>query len=83
MTEVEQVDSVKDLSKKKILAILDSNLELQGDIYNVKLFSCDKEGKNWLYSDVEGFLTFIIKYQVKTKYLTIFDSTSFEKLFQY
>ena len=83
MTEVEQVDSVKDLSKKKILAILDSNLELQGDIYNVKLFSCDKEGKNWLYSDVEGFLTFIINYQVKTKYLTIFDSTSFEKLFQY
>ena len=83
MTEVEQVDSVKDLSKKKILAILDSNLELQGDIYNVKLFSCDKEGKNWLYSDVEGFLTFIINYQVKTKYLTIFDSTSFEKLFKY
>ena len=69
--------------KKKILSILPNNLELQGDIYNVKLFSCDKEGKNWLYSDVEGFLGFLIDYQLKTKYLVIYDETTYEKLFQY
>lgn len=83
MAEAEQLDSVRDLAKKKILAILDSNLELQGDIYNVKLFSCDRDGKNWLFSDVEGYLGFIINYQIKTKYLVIYDSTTFEKLFQY
>ena len=83
MAEVEQLDSVRDLAKKKILAILDANLELQGDIYNVKLFSCDRDGKNWLFSDVEGYLGFIVNYQIKTKYLVIYDSTTFEKLFQY
>ena len=79
----EQQEWRKELGKKKILSILPNNLELQGDIYNVKLFSCDKEGKNWLYSDVEGFLGFLIDYQLKTKYLVIYDETTYEKLFQY
>lgn len=79
----EVIDKGKELSKKKILSILPVNQELQGDIYNVKLYSCDKEGKNWLYSDVEGYLGFIIDYQYKTKFLVIYDNQSFEKLFQY
>ena len=83
MADGELFDKGKELSKKKILAILPPHLELQGDIYNVKLFSCDKEGKNWLYSDVEGYLCFIIDYNNKTKYLVIFDNPSFEKLFKY
>ena len=83
MAEAEQYDIGKELAKKKVLSILPQNLELQGDIYSVKLFSCDKEGKNWLYSDVEGYLGFIIDYQLKTKYLVIYDSTSIEKLFQF
>ena len=82
MAEAEQYDMVKEIAKKKIYSILSANLELQGDIYIVKLFSCDREGKNWLYSDVEGYLCFIIDYQVKTKYLVIYDNRNFEKLFQ-
>jgi hypothetical protein len=81
--EEEQYNIGKELAKKKVLSILTPNLELQGDIYNAKLFSCDRDGRNWLYSDVEGFLCFIVDYQLKTKYLVIFDITSFEKLFQY
>ena len=81
--EEEQYNIGKELAKKKVLSILSPNLELQGDIYNAKLFSCDRDGKNWLYSDVEGYLCFIVDYQLKTKYLVIFDMTSFEKLFQY
>lgn len=69
--------------KKKILSILQPHLELQSDIYNVKLYSCDKEGKNWLFSDVEGFLCLIIDYNLKTKYIVIYHETTFEKLFQY
>lgn len=83
MAEPEVFDMRKELTKKKILSVLNPNLELQGDIYNVKLYSCDKEGKNWLYSDVEGYLGLIIDYQIKTKYLVIYDSTSIEKIFQY
>ena len=55
-----EIDKARDLAKKKILAILPPNLEMYGEIYNVKLYSCDKEGKNWLYSDVEGFCCIII-----------------------
>ena len=56
---------------------------MYGDIFNVKLYSCDRDGKNWLYSDVEGFFCVIIDYQVKTFYITIYDFSTFEKLFQF
>ena len=82
MAEV-QVNKARDLAKKKILSILTPNLEMYGDIFNVKLYSCDRDGKNWLYSDVEGFFCVIIDYQVKTFYITIFDSSTFQKLFQF
>ena len=74
---------VKDLTKKKILSIIPPNLELYGEIYNVKLYSCDKDGRNWLYSDVEGFCCLLINEQSKFIYLAIFDPFSYEKLFQY
>ena len=74
---------IKDLTKKKILSIIPDKLDLYGEIYNAKLYSCDKEGKNWLYSDVEGFCCLLINEQIRTIYLTIFDPFSYEKLFQY
>lgn len=68
----------KDLTKKKILSIIPPNLELYGDLYNVKLYSCDKEGHNWLYSDVEGFCCLLINESSKLIYLAIFDPFSYE-----
>ena len=63
---------------------MNPNLELQWDIfYNAKLFSCDRDGKNWFYCDAKGNLGFIVDYSLKTKYLVIYDSTSIEKIFQY
>jgi hypothetical protein len=56
---------------------------MYGEIYNAKLYSCDKEGKNWLYSDVEGFCCLLINEQSKIIYLSIFDPFTYEKLFQY
>ena len=72
-----------DIEKKKILAILPTNQELQGDIYNVKLYSSDREGIDWLYSGLEGNLAFVVDFQIKTKYLMLFDPTNYEKVFQY
>ena len=74
---------VKDLTKKKILSIIPSNLELYGELYMVKLYSCDKDGRNWLFSDVEGFCCLLINESSKLIYLAIFDPFTYEKLFQY
>ena len=72
-----------DIEKKKILAILPNNQELQGNIYNVKLYSSDREGVDWLYCGLEGNLGLIVDFQAKTKYLCIYDPTNYEKVFQY
>ena len=69
----EHAFKAKDLTKKKILSVIPPNLEMYGEIYNVKLYSSDIEGKNWLYTDVEGFCCLLINEQSKIIYLTIFD----------
>ena len=79
----EHAFKAKDLTKKKILSVIPPNLEMYGEIYNVKLYSSDIEGKNWLYTDVEGFCCLLINEQSKIIYLTIFDPFTYEKLFQY
>ena len=38
---------------------------------------------NWLYSGLEGNLGLIVDFQVKTKYICIYDPITCEKLFQY
>lgn len=71
------------MEKKKILAILPSHQELQGDIFNVKIYSSDREGVDWLYSGIEGNFCLVVDFQIKTKYLMLFDPTNYEKVFQY
>ena len=71
------------MEKIKILAILPNNQELQGDIYTVKIYSSDREGEDWLYSGLEGLLALIIDNSVKTKYICLYDPTSYQKCFQY
>ena len=71
------------VTQKKILATLEPGLDLTLISSNVKLYTSNQEGKNWLYSDLEGLLCFILDYNVKTKYLVLYNSFSFEKIFQY
>ena len=71
------------IEKEKILAILPDNQELQGDIFNAKLYSSDKEGEDWLFSGLEGNLCLIVDYQIKTKYLIMYHPINYEKIFQY
>ena len=71
------------MDKIKILAILPSSQELQGELYKVKLYSSDKEGEDWLYSGLEGFLALIIDNSYKTKYLCLYDPNTYQKCFQY
>ena len=46
--------------QKKILSILPPEQELNLFTSNVKLFSSKQDGKDWLYSDLEGLLCFIL-----------------------
>ena len=71
------------IERKKMLAIIPSNQEIQGDIYNIKIYSSDREGVDWLFSGLEGNLVLIVDFQVKTKYLAMFDPTNYQKVFQY
>ena len=53
MEEEEEKGKIN-MEKIKILAILPSHQELQGELYSVKLYSSDKDGEEWLYSGLEG-----------------------------
>ena len=82
MSEEENKQNYK-LEKIKILSILPNSRELQGDIYFAKLYSSDMEGIDWLYSGVEGYLGLIVDHEAKTKYISMFDQTSYQLTFQY
>ena len=69
--------------KIKINSLIPENKELQGDIYLVKLYSSDMEGIDWLYSGLEGYLGLIVDYEAKTKYISMFDQTTYQIIFQY
>ena len=69
------------IEKEKILAILPTGQELQGDIFNVKIYSSDKEGENWLFSVLEGNLGLIVDYTIKTKYLIMYHPIIMKKFF--
>ena len=71
------------INKIKILAILPSHQELQGQLYSAKLFSSDRDGERWLYSGIEVLLALIIDHNLKTKYICLFDPANYQKCFQY
>ena len=71
------------IKKNKLLTCLSSNQKIEEIIFNVKLYTSDFEGKNWLYSDLEGTLIFVLDYKKKTRFFSLFDSYSFENLFSY
>jgi hypothetical protein len=75
-------ENFQKLEKKKILAILGSNREMY-KICLAKIYTSDKEGESWLYSDLEGFLCFVLDYNIKTRFLVMFDPTTYERLFQF
>ena len=53
------------IKKNKLLTCLSSNQKIEEIIFNVKLYTSDFEGKNWLYSDLEGTLIFVLDYKKK------------------
>jgi hypothetical protein len=75
-------ENFQKLEKKKILAILGSNREMY-KMCSAKIYTSNREGESWLYSDLEGFLCFVLDYNIKTRFLVMFDPTTYERLFQF
>jgi len=82
MTEQEIIPQ-KVLNEKRILSTLEPNLDIYGHMTIVKLFSSDITGKNWLNSDIQGYLCLILDYHYKTIYIRIYDTITYQILFQY
>ena len=79
----EEDGSKLNMEKIKILSILPSCQELQGQLFTAKLYSSDMEGREWLYSGLEGHLILVMDSNVKTKYLCLYDPITYQKIFQY
>jgi len=75
-------ENYQKLEKKKILAILGSNREMY-KMCSAKIYTSSREGESWLYSDLEGFLCFVLDYNIKTRFFVMFDPTTYERLFQF
>ena len=81
--DVDEDKGKLNMEKIKILSILPNNQELQGGIYISKIYSSDMEGEDWLYSGLRGFLALIVDYNLKTRYICLYDPTNYQKVFQY
>jgi hypothetical protein len=75
-------ENFQKLEKKKILSILGSSREMY-KMCSAKIFTSNKDGETWLYSDLEGFLCFVLDYTIKTRFFVMFDPTTYECLFQF
>ena len=60
MTEEENQNSIL---QKKLFAILSPEHDLIQFTSNVKIFTSKEDGKDWLYSDLDGLLCFILDYK--------------------
>lgn len=71
-----------ELERRKILAILGTSRDLI-KLTLAKIYTSDKNGENWLFSDLDGFLCFILDHNLKTRFFVMFDFDTYEKLFQF
>ena len=79
----EEKSKLEKIKKYKLLTCLSSFQKIEEIFFNVKLYTSDIEGQNWLYSDLEGMLVFVLDQKKKTRFLSLFDTYSFENLFSY
>jgi len=81
----------EELIRKKILTILGYDKQLIS-MAQAKLFTSTKETENsqeniicnndeWLYSDLEGYLCYVLDFNKKCRYFRLYENTTFQVLF--
>jgi hypothetical protein len=78
----ESKETYTELEKRRVLALLGEGRDLM-EMVSAKIYTTSKEVSNWLYSDLEGFLCYIIDYNEKSQYFILYDYNTFEKLLQF
>jgi hypothetical protein len=71
------------LHKKKIIATLPPNQELESVLYNTRLYSAGVDGEDWLFSGLEGKTAIVVDYQIKTRYIMMFNQSNYGIIFKY
>lgn len=75
------METFTEIERRRLLAILGENKELAA-LACSKIFTASKDCCEWLDSDLEGFLCFVIDHSDNSRYLVLYETTSYEKLFQ-
>jgi hypothetical protein len=75
-------ETYSELEKRRVLALLGEGRDLM-EMVSAKIYTTTKDGSTWLYSDLEGFLCYVIDYVEKSQYFILYDFNTFEKLLQF
>jgi hypothetical protein len=78
----ERKETFSEFEKRRVMSIIGEGRDLM-EMVSAKIYTNDKEGRSWLFSDLEGFLCHIIDYNEKTQYLFLYDYNSLEKHLQF
>lgn len=70
-----------EIDKRKILSILGPDIELI-KLASCKIYTTTKENDSWLYSDIEGFLCFVLDFKFKARFLIVFDMDTYKPTFR-
>jgi len=68
-----------DTERKRLIAIVGKTNEILA-ITCAKIYTTAKDAEYWLYSDLEGFLCYVMNYEEKTRYLHLYDTETYELL---
>ena len=74
-------NTLRDSDNKKILTILGTHVEVI-KIVNCAIYTTTKNNETWLYSNLEGLLSFCLDYRDKTAKFIMFDKAEFVILFK-
>ena len=76
------MNTYTDTERKRLLAIIGKSNEIHS-ITCVKIYTAGKDAEYWLYSDLEGFLCYVMNMEEKTRYLCLYDTETYELLFKF
>jgi hypothetical protein len=75
------METVSEIERRRLIAILGEDRELFA-LSCAKIFTAGRDGGNWLDSNLEGFLCFVIDQNDKSKYFYLYDTSTYDKLIQ-
>jgi hypothetical protein len=82
MSIISLKETYSEFERRRILSILGDTKFLL-EMVSAKLYTSGKDGSSWLYSDIEGFLCYVIDFAEKCILFIIFDFFTLEKIFQF